>query len=171
LRVRPYAAADLDALIALFRNSVRLVARRDYSAEQLLAWAPDEVDREGWVLRLAASRTWVAMLDDRVAGFASLWSEGHIDMLYVHAELQRRGVGSALLRQVESAARALGIAGLFTEASITAKPFFERRGFQVIQAQTVARRGVALTNFRMTRRLFWANPINNRSECASRRNL
>jgi len=153
LRIRPYAAADLDALIALFRDTVRTVARRDYSLEQLLAWAPDEVDRAGWALRLAASSTWVAALDDRAVGFISLGPDGHIDMLYVHAAWQGRGIASALLERLERAARAQGLNGLCTEASITARPFFAHRGFQLIEAQTVARRGQELTNFRMARRL------------------
>jgi len=153
LRVRPYASADLDALIVLFRDTVRTVARRDYSPEQLLAWAPDGADRGGWALRLAASSTWVAALDDRAVGFISLEPDGHIDMLYVHAALQRRGIAGALLEQLERAARARGLNRLFAEASITARPFFAHRGFHVIEAQTVALRGQELTNFRMGRRL------------------
>ena len=35
------------------------------------------------------------------------------------------------------------------DASITARPFFEARGFQVVAAQSVVRRGQRLTNFRM----------------------
>ena len=74
-------------------------------------------------------------------------------MLYVHAAFQRRGIASALPERVEKAARTQGLRQLFTEASITAKSFFERRGFQVIEAQMVSRRGQELTNFRMTRLL------------------
>lgn len=153
MRIRAYAAADLEGLIALFRESVRTVARRDYTAEQLLAWAPDEIDRAGWGLRLAASGTWVAAVDDRAVGFISLEPDGHIDVLYVDAASQRRGIASALLRRVENAARTQGLDRLFTEASMTAKPFFERHGFHVIEAQTVTRCGQELTNFRMGRRL------------------
>ena len=39
-----------------------------------------------------------------------------------------------------------------THASITAKPFFEKRGYRVIREQQVERQGVALTNFVMERR-------------------
>jgi putative acetyltransferase len=155
LLVRPYAAVYLDALVALFRNSVRMVARRDYSLEQVLAWAPDDIDREAWVLRLAASSTWVGADGDRPAGFVTLEADGHLDMLYVHAELQGRGIATALLRCAEGSARSRGLARLFTEASITARPFFERRGFRVLEMQRVLRRGRELTNFRMVRQLVW----------------
>ena len=39
-----------------------------------------------------------------------------------------------------------------TRASITAKPFFEKRGYRVIREQQVERQGVALTNFVMEKR-------------------
>jgi putative acetyltransferase len=153
LRTRPYAAADLDALIALFRTSVRSLAPHDYTLGQVLAWAPDEIDPDGWRVRLAASSTWVAASGDRVAGFISLEWDGHLDMLYVHPDFQRRGVASMLLRRLETSAKRRGLVRLFTEASTAAKPFFERRGFRVIVAQVVSRHGQALANFRMERRL------------------
>ena len=36
-----------------------------------------------------------------------------------------------------------------THASITARPFFEKRGYQVLRAQQVERRGILLTNYIM----------------------
>ena len=57
--VRDYRLEDLTALIDLFRGSVRLVARRDYSERQVLAWAPDIIDSEGFALRCIAKPTWV----------------------------------------------------------------------------------------------------------------
>lgn len=151
--MRPYAAADLDALVTLFRNSVRIVARRDYTLEQVLAWAPDAIDPQGWPARLAASSTWVAALDDHALGFISLEWDGHLHMLFVDPDFQSRGVASMLLHRLELSAEARGLVRVFTEASITGKPFFERRRFRVIGAQTPIRRGQALANFRMERRL------------------
>lgn len=40
-----------------------------------------------------------------------------------------------------------------TEASITAKPFFERQGYQLIMEQSVERKGVWLVNYRMSKKL------------------
>ena len=50
-------------------------------------------------------------------------------------------------------AHAQGVARLFTEASITARPFFEAQGFSVIASQRVEKRGQMLTNFRMQKLL------------------
>ncbi len=39
------------------------------------------------------------------------------------------------------------------EASITAKPFFEKLGYTLAERQTVIRHGESLTNYRMSRSL------------------
>ena len=74
-------------------------------------------------------------------------------MMFVHARFQGRGVATALLRQVEAAALEAGLSRVFTEASITARPFFLSRGFELIAEQTVECEGQWLTNFRMHKRL------------------
>jgi putative acetyltransferase len=68
-----------------------------------------------------------------------------------------------LLRRLDGSAEARGMVRLFTEASITARHFFERRGFQTIEMQTVRRRGQELINYRMER---WLAP---RRSCDSGR--
>lgn len=151
--IRLYAPQDIDDLMELFRASVRQVASRDYSPAQVLAWAPDDLDRDLWLQRRGSRPTWVAMIDGRIAGFTDLEADGHVDMMFVHPDFQGRRVASGLLRHVEAEAADLGLARLFTEASITAKPFFERRGFRVIAEQQVAVRGQVLTNYRMEKPL------------------
>jgi N-acetylglutamate synthase-like GNAT family acetyltransferase len=63
------------------------------------------------------------------------------------------GVGSQLLNTIETKAKELGIKRLFTEASITAKGFFERRGFQVIKQQEVELRGMKFINYCMDKEI------------------
>jgi len=148
--IRRYVAADLDAVVSVFLRSVRGVASRDYDAGQIAAWA--QVDRDVWSHRRLDRPTWVALIDGVIAGFIDLEGSGHIDMLFVDPAHQRRGVASALLDTVENAARVQRLAVLDTDASITARPFFENHGFQVVRSQDVALRGQRLTNFRMEKR-------------------
>ena len=148
--IRRYDAADLDAVMSVFLRSVRGVASRDYDAGQIAAWA--QVDRDVWSHRRLDRPTWVALIDGVIAGFIDLEGSGHIDMLFVDAASQRGGVASALLDTVENAARVQRLAVLDTDASITARPFFEKHGFQVVRSQDVALRGQRLTNFRMEKR-------------------
>jgi putative acetyltransferase len=149
--IRRYDAADLDAVIGVFLRSVREVASRDYDAGQIAAWA--QADRDVWSRRRLERPTWVALLDDVIAGFMDLEGNGHIDMLFVNPPNQRKGVASALLDTVENAARGQRLTVLDTDASITARPFFKKHGFQVVRSQDVALRGERLTNFRMVKHL------------------
>jgi putative acetyltransferase len=88
-----------------------------------------------------------------LVGFAELSPEGTIDMVYVHKDHQGRGIATALLAELESSARKTGVSRLTTTASRVAKPFFLRRGFNQLAAQTVERRGMRIENFRMEKSL------------------
>ncbi len=146
--IRPYSASDCDATIAIFLSAIREVASRDYPPAHIAAWAQVN-DAAKWDARRLSRPTWIAVIEGMPAGFSDLEPDGHLDMMYVHPAHQGVGVASALLATVEAAARAQGLSRLFTEASITARPFFEKRGFSLIAEQQVETRGQLLTNFRM----------------------
>ena len=152
-RIRYYEAEDALQIARLFYETVRSVNRADYSEEQVQAWAPEVPDPEAWHARMADRRTLVAEDDGEVVGFIELEEDGHLDMLYLRRDAVGRGVGSLLYRAIEREAREQGIGLIFAEASVTARPFFERWGFRVVREQTVERRGVDLTNFAMEKPL------------------
>ena len=65
--------------------------------------------------------------------------------MYVHADYQGRGIATAICNKLEQS-----VSGkIVTHASVTAKPFFEKRGYKVIKEQSVERQGVFLTNYVM----------------------
>src|SRR4051812_18736872 len=70
--IRSYSPDDLDRLIDVFRASVREVARRDYTQEQVLAWAPDAIDQEAWARSYSQRHVWVAEIEGAIAGFSDL---------------------------------------------------------------------------------------------------
>jgi putative acetyltransferase len=153
IRIRAYSAGDLASLIALFRAAVEQIAVRHYSPAQIRAWVATADDEARFASRRESHWTWVAEVHGRIAGFTELEPSGHVDMLYVHPDFQRRGVARALLRHVESSARALQLPLLYTEASITARPVFEALGFEVTLQQTVTVYGETMVNFRMRKPL------------------
>jgi putative acetyltransferase len=153
ITIRPYETGDAANLASLFRDSVRTIAARDCTARQLQAWAPDVIDEGKFGQRCETKMTWVAEVGGRIASFSDLEPDGHVDMLYVHPDFQRRGVARALLHHVEERARRMNLRRLHTEASITAQPAFEAMGYRVILLQTVAIRGESLMNYRMEKRL------------------
>jgi len=132
---------------------VHHINSHDYTPAQINAWAPKDINKDinidFWVNRLSQSITYVAEETDQIIGFGNLEPNGHLDCFYCHKDFQRMGVGSQLLATIEATARSLKIQTLFTEASITARPFFEAKGFRVITPQTVERRGQLFLNFVM----------------------
>jgi putative acetyltransferase len=147
--LRPYRPDDAPALLALFRDTIRRVNSRDYSSAQIAAWASDDIDTVRWFGRFTGRFVPVAEENGRSVGFAELEPNGHIDRVYVSADHQRRGIGRLLLTALVAEARRVSLARLFTEASITARPFFEAQGFGVLAPQVVTCRGVEFVNFRM----------------------
>ncbi len=81
IRIRPCRPTDIEAMIDLFRVSVRIVARCDYTEAQVKAWAPDEIDHDVWLARYASRQAWVAEIGDDLAGFTDLEPDGHLDMI------------------------------------------------------------------------------------------
>ncbi len=153
VRIRDYDAEDAAAIAHLFYETVRSVNRADYSQEQVEAWAPEVPEPEAWHARLSGRRTLVAEQGGEVVGFAELEGDGHLDMLYCRKDAVGRGVGSRLYWAVEQDARERGLGRISTEASISARPFFERQGFRTMHERTVVRRDVEMTNFAMEKPL------------------
>ena len=152
LTVRTYVPADADLTMDIFQRAIREVASKDYNQAQVDAWAKIE-DREAWAKRRSSRPTWLAQRGSVSIGFADLEPDGHLDMMFVHPDYQGIGAASLLLMTVETEAKRQGLGRIFTEASLTARPFFERRGFTVLTSQTVEKRGQMLKNFRMEKSL------------------
>jgi len=95
----------------------------------------------------------VAVIDEQIVGFADLQSDGLIDMFFVHHAWQRKGVGKVLLAEIHRRAEQMRLTELSSHVSITARPFFEAFGFQVVTPQLVSINRVALSNFFMNKRL------------------
>ncbi|WP_028752797.1 GNAT family N-acetyltransferase [Rhizobium leucaenae] len=148
LTVRPYVPADADLTIDIFLTAIREVASKDYNHAQIDAWAKVE-DREAWAKRRSSRPAWMVQHGNVSIGFADLLPDGLLDMMFVHPDYQGIGAASLLLATVETEAKRLGLSRIFTEASLTARPFFERRGFRVLASQTVEKRGQMLENFWM----------------------
>jgi len=152
LTVRTYVPADADLTMDIFLRAIREVASKDYNQAQVDAWAKIE-DREAWAKRRSSRPTWLVQCGSVSIGFADLEPDGHLDMMFVHPDYQGIGAASLLLMTVETEAKRQGLGRIFTEASLTARPFFERRGFTVLTSQTVEKRGQMLKNFRMEKSL------------------
>jgi len=151
IHIRQYQESDAAAIANIYYNTIHKINNRDYSAEQINAWAPyaSVENYSGWQAKLAKVKPFVAVINDTIVGFAEFEANGHIDCFYVHHEYQSKGIGSALMKAIFDKAEKQNIGRIYAEVSITAKPFFEEKGFNIVKEQTVTLRSVELNNFVM----------------------
>ena len=146
MTIRPYQPEDCETLVALFRNTIYIINKKDYALPQIHAWADSNLDLSEWNTSFLAHNTQIAEIDHMIVGFGDIDRSGYLDRLYVHKDHQRKGIASAICDRLEQQA---GKQIITTHASITARPFFERRGYRVIRRQKVVRCGIELTNYVM----------------------
>lgn len=146
--IRRYHPSDCEEIAELFYQTVHVVNAGDYTKEQLDAWAAGDVDLEEWNQSFLEHFTVVAVEQDRIVGFGDIDNSGYLDRLYVHSDFQNQGIASVICDALE---KAVDGKKLVTHASITAKNFFEHRGYKAVKEQQVMRNGVYLTNYRMVK--------------------
>lgn len=146
--IREYQTEDCRELADLFYHTVHTVNAKDYTKEQLAAWATGRVDLDKWNQSFLKHYSLVAVRDKIIAGFGDIDKSGYLDRLYVHKDYQGEGIATAICDQLEQAV----LGKIVTHASITARPFFEKRGYRVVREQQIEREGVFLTNFVMEKR-------------------
>ena len=143
--IRKYESIDCKELAELFYNTVHTINAKDYTKEQLDAWASGLVDLEKWDQSFQEHFTVVAVENGIIVGFGDIDTTGYLDRLYVHKNNQRKGIATAICDQLESKVQGK----IVTHASVTAKPFFEKRGYKVLKEQQVVRKKIFLKNYVM----------------------
>jgi putative acetyltransferase len=127
--LRPYLPADLDTVSIIFVESIAVLTEEDYSEAQRAVWIAVSQDEEAFGARLSKGLTLIAELDGEPAGFATLKDNKEVDLLYVHPEFSRQKVATSLVDALEKLAAMRGTKSLSVDASDTAIPFFEGRGY------------------------------------------
>ena len=145
MELRRYQTSDCKEVTELFYNTVHVVNARDYTKEQLDVWATGQIDLEKWNQSLQEHYCIVAVDNEIIVGFGDIDKDGYLDRLFVHADYQGKGIATAICNHLEHAVEGK----ITTHASITAKLFFEKRGYKAIKKQKVERQGIFLTNFVM----------------------
>lgn len=149
MNIRTYRSKDCREIIKLFYETVHSVNCKDYTKEQLDAWAPENINLNLWDKSLSSNYALVFTDKDIIVGFGDLNSSGYFDRLYVHKNYQGKGIAAKIADSLETYAKNIGLKSITTQASITAKPFFKKRGYIIIKSQHVERKGQFLTNYIM----------------------
>ena len=72
IQVRRYQDGDAKFLSQIYYNTIHTVNAKDYTKNQLDAWAPwsSVQDYSGWQEKLEKIKPYVALIDDIIVGFA-----------------------------------------------------------------------------------------------------
>lgn len=151
--IRPLKPTDNAQAVQVFFDAIHRGTADVYSKKQRQAWAGTRPDTEGWRNRFVGVQGFAAETAGQLAGFMTIDETGYIDLAFVSPDAMGQGIGRRLYGAVETRAREFGVKALSTHASEKARPFFERMGWLVDRAQTVEKRGVTLTNYKMSKAL------------------
>ncbi len=143
--IRNYQPSDCKELAELFYNTVHNVNANDYTKEQLDVWATGNVNLEKWNESLQEHFSVVVVEDEIIVGFGDIDKTGYLDRLFVHTDYQKKGIATLICNRLEQEIQG----DITTHASITARPFFEKRGYTIVKEQQVERQGIFLTNYIM----------------------
>ena len=131
-----------------------MVNRCDYSQAEVEDWAScgDSVEH---LKELLSHNHFIGAFDEAssMVGFSSMNKDGYLHSMFVHKDWQGKGVATQLLYEVERIARQLGVAEITSEVSLTARPFFEKKGYEIVKIQKYRANKLELTNFVMRKLL------------------
>src|SRR4030095_2845376 len=133
LVIRAATADDVPAISALVQHTVRISNGRDYppqAVELIVAnFAPAKVGQ-----RMAERDVFVCLKGGRIVGTIALGGD-RLRALVRHPKLQQAGIGARLVAHLEAHARRAGVSELNLSSSLTARGFYERLGYRLIQLE------------------------------------
>lgn len=153
MKVRRYREGDEPALLQVFFSSIRDIASRDYTSEQIAAWASEDRDPQLWASRIRQLQPFIVEIEGEIAGYADVQPNGYIDHFFVSGKYPKQGIGTLMMNAIHVEANRLGLNELTSNVSKTAEGFFLRHGFHVVERGFPVRRGATLQNALMRKEL------------------
>lgn len=146
--------SDAVVLKELFQNTVLMINRRDYSQEEVEDWASCGDDLSE-IEEMINTHYFIVAVNPQseIVGFSSITPKGYLHSMFVHKDFQGKGIATMLLEEIERYAITVGIMRITSEVSLTARPFFEKKGYVVEEEQKRKANQLSLTNFWMAKKL------------------
>jgi putative acetyltransferase len=151
IQIQKAKSEDIDQIRLLFFETITHVTIKDYDSSQVETWSAGYSDITGWEKKLLEQYFVVAKINDEVVGFASITPDGCLDYMFVHKNHQREGIASRLFSAIEKYVVEKGLVEIWSDVSITAKPFFLSKGFKISKTYLKELRGVYFPNTIMTK--------------------
>ncbi|PTT34772.1 GNAT family N-acetyltransferase [Chryseobacterium sp. HMWF028] len=153
ITIRKGASDDLPEMLQLFTATIDEVCKKDYDLQQLEAWKSGTENKKRWMNVIRDQYVLIAVIENKIVGFCTLDQGNYIDLLFVHKDHQHKGIAFLLYHQIEKEALQCNEKEITADVSKTARSFFEKAGFQVIQEQTVNVKRTSMINYKMMKHL------------------
>lgn len=151
MKIRKYRFEDAEAHAEVHRQSVRGIASADYSDEIIDAWASKEPEDSP----LPEEKVrFVAEEEGEIIGFSDYNKEtNELSGLYIKPNYTGRGIGEKLLHKAEEDAKQNGLEQLWCKSTITAKDFYQKHGYKLIEETTHEIQDLEMKVYKMEKEL------------------
>lgn len=144
---------DVAEMQQLYIETIESVCKNDYNEEQIKVWSSGVNNMQRWTEVIENQFVLLAITENKIVGFGTLKDGNYIDFFYIHKDFQRQGIADKILNQLELEAKNHNSKIITSDISITAKPYFEKKGFVVKAEQKNIRQNVELINYKMQKKL------------------
>lgn len=153
MNFRKATILDLAEMQEMYIETIKWVCKNDYTPLQIDAWVSGLNNTERWLKVIHDQYVLLATIKDKIVGYGTLKDGNYIDFFCVHKDFQRQGIADKVFIQLEFEAIKENSKTITADVSITAKPFFEKKGFVVKTEQKNIRLGVELINYKMEKKI------------------
>ncbi|UWY29799.1 GNAT family N-acetyltransferase [Flavobacterium sp. TR2] len=153
MNIRRATLSNLTEMQKMYAETIQSICKSDYTPEQIEAWISGVKNKERWIEVIEKQFVLLAIIENQITGFGTLKDGNYIDFFYIHKDFQRQGIADKILNELEIEAKKHHSKIITSDISITAKPFFEKKGFTAKAEQKNIRLGVELINFKMEKEL------------------
>ena len=148
---------DARRFLEIQSAAVRGLAAKDYPPSVIEAWASSTGEHvvERFLANSDQELRLIAEIDGQPVGIGAIVvASSELRACYVAPDAARRGVGTAIVAEIERIARDRQLDHLHLEASITAEPFYLALGYRVESRHAFAlRSGVSMAAVQMRKHL------------------
>jgi putative acetyltransferase len=154
IRIARAGEEHREGICRAHKASITVLCAGHYTPQEMRSWIggrqPDD-----YLPGIRENVFLIALTRGRVAGFAEMQpADGLIKALYVHPGHVRSGIGSTLVKCLETEARQAGLALLRLDATLNSVPFYLSRGYTLQgEGTTTTQGGLALSCVHMQKNL------------------
>ena len=100
--IRVAQQSDIVELKDLYKNTVLVINRHDYSQEEVEDWAScgDDLSKIG---KMIETHYFIVAVNQQsqLVGFSSITPQGYLHSMFVHKDFQGKGIATMLLEEIE----------------------------------------------------------------------